>query len=101
MKKNNIDEKLTKDIRILINNEEVVKRISILAEENNMDRNTFLIKALDKLVEDEEINNIHSLFKELIQNNIELLKLNSKVINEFCDINCIDVNRYKFYKEDF
>lgn len=91
------DKKLSKDIFINIENEEVIKRIDILAKENSMTRNDFLITSLEKLVESDEVLNINSLFKELINNNLEILKLNTKVMNEICDINCIDLNRLKFF----
>ncbi len=91
------DKTLTTDIFINIENEEVIKRIDILAKENNMTRNTFLIKSLERLVSSDELLNSNSLFRELILNNLEVLKLNAKVMNEVCDINCIDLNRLKFF----
>ena len=91
------DKKLTTDVFINVENEEVIKRIDILAKENNMTRNTFLIKSLEKLVSSDELLNINSLFRELILNNLEVLKLNAKVMNEICDINDIDLNKLKFF----
>lgn len=71
-----------------------VSNLNQLAKSNGMSRNEFLKRAVEKLVEDEDISRIDHLFEELINKNIEVLNLNTKVLSEFCNENVIDISRF-------
>lgn len=71
-----------------------VSKLNELAKSCGMSRNEFLKRAIEKLVEDEEISRIDYLFEELINKNIKVLDLNTKVLSEFCNENLIDISRF-------
>ncbi|MDL5120588.1 CopG family transcriptional regulator [Clostridioides difficile] len=71
-----------------------VSNLNQLAKSNGMSRNEFLKRAVEKLVEDEDISRVDHLFEELINKNIEVLNLNTKVLSEFCNENVIDISRF-------
>lgn len=71
-----------------------VSNLNQLAKSNGMSRNEILKRAVEKLVEDEDISRVDHLFEELINKNIEVLNLNTKVLSEFCNENVIDISRF-------
>lgn len=71
-----------------------VNKLNGLSKSCGISRNEFLKRAIEKLVEDEEISRIDYLFEELINKNIKILDLNTKVLSEFCNENLIDISRF-------
>lgn len=69
-------------------------KLNELAKSCGMSRNEFLKRAVEKLVEDEEISRIDYLFEELIKKNIKILDLNTKILSEFCNENLIDISKF-------
>ncbi len=81
-------------VRIRNLSKSTVSNLNQIAKSNGMSRNEFLKRAIERLVEDEEISRIDYLFEELIKKNIKILDLNTKVLSEFCNENLIDISKF-------
>ena len=68
-------------VRIRNLSKSTVSNLNQIAKSNGISRNEFLKRAIEKLVEGEEISRIDYLFEELINKNIKILDLNTKVLS--------------------
>lgn len=83
----------------LILDDDVVFKADKLASENNLTRNEFCKKSLEKLSNSECIYELDLKFGELLKKNIQIIGMNTKALNVFCNENLIDISSFIFENE--
>lgn len=86
-------------IRVRYISSDIVFKLDQLASENNMTRNEFCKKALEKLTVPTCIYELDLKFGELIKSNIPVIQIGTKSIGIFCDENLIDTSSFIFENE--
>lgn len=83
-------------IRIRNISSDIVFKLDQLAKENNLTKNEFRKKALARLTTPSCMYELDLKFGELLKKNIQIIDMNTKALNIFCDENLIDISSFIF-----
>lgn len=86
-------------IRIRNISSDVVFKLDQLAKENNLTKNEFRKKVLTKLTTPSCMYELDLKFGELLKKNTQIINMNTKTLNIFCDENLIDISSFVFENE--
>lgn len=86
-------------IRIRNISSDIVFKLNQLSKENNLTKNEFFKKVLVRLATPSCIYELDLKLGELLKKNMQIIGMNTKALNLFCDENLIDISSFIFENE--